>query len=60
MITMASGRAPVTVVVLTYNEERNLGPCLDSVKNWASRVIIVDSGSHSGVDSVVLAIASRR
>ena len=52
MITMASGRAPVTVVVLTYNEERNLGPCLDSVKNWASRVIIVDSGSTDATPTI--------
>lgn len=41
----ALGRAPVTVVVLTFNEQRNLPACLASVASWADRVFIVDSGS---------------
>lgn len=36
---------PVTVVVLTYNEERNLGDCLASIAGWAEAVFVVDSGS---------------
>jgi glycosyltransferase involved in cell wall biosynthesis len=36
---------PVSVVVLTFNEERNLPACLDSVRGWATRVFVVDSGS---------------
>jgi glycosyltransferase involved in cell wall biosynthesis len=35
---------PVTVVVLTKNEEANIGRCLASVA-WAAQVIVVDSGS---------------
>jgi glycosyltransferase involved in cell wall biosynthesis len=46
----------VSVVVLTFNEERNLAACLDSVKAWAARVFVVDSGS---VDAT-LAIAQGR
>jgi glycosyltransferase involved in cell wall biosynthesis len=53
---MTSRRVPVTVVVLTFNEERNLAACLDSVKAWAARTIVVDSGS---VDAT-LAIAQGR
>ena len=34
-----------TVVVLTFNEERNLEACLASVAGWAHAVFVVDSGS---------------
>jgi glycosyltransferase involved in cell wall biosynthesis len=36
---------PVTAVVLTYNEERNIAACLESLTSWASAVFVVDSGS---------------
>lgn len=35
----------VTIVVLTKNEEKNIEECLKSVKGFADRVVIVDSGS---------------
>jgi glycosyltransferase involved in cell wall biosynthesis len=38
-------RAPVTVLVLTHNEERNLNACLASVAGWTEAVFVVDSGS---------------
>ena len=38
------GSVPVSVVVLTLNEELNIRRCLASVA-WAAQVIIVDSGS---------------
>lgn len=38
----------VTVVILTKNEEINLPDCLASVKSFASRVVVVDSGSDDG------------
>src|SRR3990172_239540 len=41
----SSLRAPLTVVVLTYNEERNLPDCLASVTEWVREVFVVDSGS---------------
>jgi glycosyltransferase involved in cell wall biosynthesis len=31
--------------VLTYNEERNLPACLESVAGWAGEIFVVDSGS---------------
>lgn len=37
--------APVTAIVLTLNEEENLGACLESVAGWARDVLVVDSGS---------------
>jgi glycosyltransferase involved in cell wall biosynthesis len=45
---MASSTAPVTVVVLTKNEERNLEACLDSLDGWTRGVTVVDSGSTDG------------
>jgi glycosyltransferase involved in cell wall biosynthesis len=38
------GSVPVSVVVLTRDEELNIARCLDSVA-WADQVIVVDSGS---------------
>lgn len=35
----------VSVVIITFNEERNIGRCLNSVKNIADEIIIVDSNS---------------
>ena len=37
--------APVTVVVLTLNEERTLERALASVAGWAAHIFVVDSGS---------------
>ena len=37
-------KLPVSVTVLTKNEEANLGACLDSLK-WAAQVVVVDSQS---------------
>jgi glycosyltransferase involved in cell wall biosynthesis len=36
--------AKLSVIVLTYNEERNIEECLASVA-WADEIIVVDSGS---------------
>ncbi|MGH9176093.1 MAG: glycosyltransferase family 2 protein [Vicinamibacterales bacterium] len=45
MTTGAAAPVPVSVVVLSLNEERNLEACLESVVGWAARVFVVDSGS---------------
>jgi glycosyltransferase involved in cell wall biosynthesis len=37
--------APVNVVILTYNEERNLPACLESLAAWVSQIFVVDSFS---------------
>lgn len=36
---------PLSVVVLTFNEERNLAACLESVRGIARDIFVVDSGS---------------
>ncbi len=38
-------KLPLSVVIITFNEERNIARCLDSVSNIASEVIVVDSFS---------------
>src|SRR5688572_24535654 len=38
-------RTPLSVLIMTMNEERNIGACLDSVVGWASDIVVVDSGS---------------
>ena len=45
-------QAPITVVVLTYNEEANLEDCLASVCRWAGRIFVVDSGSTDGTHEI--------
>ena len=35
----------ITVIVLTKNEESNIKRCLESVRDWVDRIIVVDSGS---------------
>jgi glycosyltransferase involved in cell wall biosynthesis len=52
---MIEQRTPISVVVLTFNEERNLPACLTSVAGWAEQVFVVDSGSTDGT----VAIAER-
>jgi len=40
-----STRVPITVLLLTYNEEPNLEPCLNSLCAWTREIFVVDSGS---------------
>lgn len=49
--TPPPGAVPVTVVVLTRDEEANIARCLASV-GWADQVIVVDSGSADGTMKV--------
>jgi glycosyltransferase involved in cell wall biosynthesis len=38
-------KLPVTLIILTYNEEKNIKACLDSVAGWAQQIYLVDSYS---------------
>jgi len=48
---MIKGNIPVSVLVITKNEERNIRSCLESVK-WADEIIIVDSQSTDGTVAI--------
>ncbi len=45
MLADTGSRVPLSVIILTRNEERNLGQTLDSVAGWASQVFVFDSFS---------------
>jgi len=36
---------PISVIVLTHDEERNIADCLRSVQGWVGEIFVVDSGS---------------
>ncbi len=36
---------PISIIILTLNEEENLGHCLHSLVDWAGEIFVVDSGS---------------
>ncbi len=44
----------LTVIVMTFNEERNLSECLDSVSGWAREIFVVDSYSTDRTVDIAL------
>ncbi len=38
--------ADLTVIILTKNEEKNIGECIASIRDIAKRIVVVDSGSE--------------
>ncbi len=36
----------ISVAIATFNEEENIGPCLDTVKDWVDEMIVVDGSSQ--------------
>ena len=38
-------KLPISVIIITYNEENNIEECIRSVFEWAGEIFIVDSGS---------------
>jgi glycosyltransferase involved in cell wall biosynthesis len=45
---------PLSVVIITFNEEKNIGRCLDSVKDIADEIIVVDSLSTDGTKAICI------
>lgn len=48
----------VGVIILTFNEEANLGACLDSVVGWAKEIFVVDSYSTDRTVEIALSRAA--
>ncbi len=44
----------LSVVIITFNEERNIGRCIDSVKDLADEIVVVDSYSTDITKAVCL------
>lgn len=49
---------PVSVIVLTFNEEANIGRCLDSV-GWCDDVVVLDSHSTDATCDIATAKGAR-
>lgn len=41
----------ISAIIITRNEERNIGRCLDSLK-WVDEIVVVDSGSEDATESI--------
>lgn len=53
-------RAPsLTAIILTFNEEKHLGRCLDSLKGVCSEVIVVDSYSTDSTHEIAIEKGAR-
>lgn len=48
----------VAIIILTFNEEENLGAALDSVRGWADEVFVVDSYSTDRTVDIALGRAA--
>jgi glycosyltransferase involved in cell wall biosynthesis len=44
--------AQLSIVIITYNEERNIGRCLDSVAGLSDDIVVVDSLSTDGTETL--------
>jgi len=49
---MKHTKLPITAIIMTYNEERNLRACLESVKDYVDDIIIVDSLSNDRTEEI--------
>lgn len=43
---------PISVVIITRNEEKNIGRCIDSVKEIADEIVVVDSFSTDKTEEI--------
>lgn len=48
-----ANKLPITAIILTFNEERNIRNCLDSLINWIDEVFVVDSFSTDKTLSIL-------
>lgn len=44
--------AKISVALATYNEEENIGSCLESVKDLADEIVVVDGSSKDGTAEI--------
>jgi len=49
----------LSVVIITLNEERNIGRCIDSVREFADEIIVVDSLSTDRTEQICLEKGAR-
>jgi len=57
---MKKDRLPISVIILTYNEELNLENCLKSIVDWVGEIFVIDGGPFNSYSSdKTLAIAEK-
>jgi glycosyltransferase involved in cell wall biosynthesis len=50
---------PISIVIITYNEARNIGRCLDAVKDIADDIVVLDSFSTDNTEAICKAKGAR-
>ncbi len=49
----------ISVVIITYNEEKNIGRCLDSIRGIADDIVVVDSYSTDNTEKICREFGAR-
>ncbi|UCF90827.1 MAG: glycosyltransferase family 2 protein [Desulfobacterales bacterium] len=52
-------QAPLSAVIITFNEEKNIGRCLDSLRDVADEMLVVDSFSTDRTQKICIAKGAR-
>ena len=52
-------KLPITVIILTYNEEIHLTRCLENIKDWVEEIVVVDSGSIDKTQEIAKRLGAR-
>jgi len=49
----------LSVVIITFNEERNIGRCIDSLQGVADEIVVVDSNSTDATQQICISKGAR-
>ena len=52
-------KLPISAIVMTYNEARNLRECLASIADRVDEIIVVDSGSIDATQQIALSFNAK-
>lgn len=47
-----AGKVRLSVAVITFNEEKQIGPCIESFRHIADEILILDSFSNDGTEKI--------
>ncbi|MEX0811645.1 MAG: glycosyltransferase family 2 protein [Chitinophagales bacterium] len=50
---------PISVVIITYNEEKNIGRCIRSVQSIADDIVVLDSFSEDSTEAICKELGAR-
>ncbi|MBD3797016.1 MAG: glycosyltransferase family 2 protein [Campylobacterales bacterium] len=52
-------KLPISAIVMTYNEERNLRACLESISDYIDEIVVVDSISNDKTEEIAREYTSK-